>query len=176
VGDTQTMAAWLGNERAGRGGAPTTYTDTAIHCLLTLKAVFHLPLRQTQALAPSMLTVLGVTLPAPTSSTLSCRAATLMLPRLRTTKRRHLHLVIDASGLKIYGDGEWRVKQHGWTKLHLGVECGVKSDDAARDARELQGRMSGVGEETSRGGFSRCDALFRIVQQSAGFQLLVLEW
>ena len=126
--DDQTMDAWLGNKRAGQVGAPTTYTDIAIQCLLTLKAVFHLPLRQAQGLATSIFALLGVALPVPTYSTLSRRAATITLPRLRTTKRRHLHVVMDASGLKIYGEGEWRVKQHGWTKhrtwrkLHLGVD------------------------------------------------------
>jgi hypothetical protein len=103
-------------------------SDTAIRCLLTLKAVFRLALRQTQVLATSVFGLLGVKLPLPTYSTLSRRAATLVLPRLRTTKASHLHLVMDASGLKVYGEGEWRVKQHGWTthrtwrKLHLGVD------------------------------------------------------
>jgi IS5 family transposase len=126
--DAQTIAAWLGNERTGCVGAPTTYADTAIRCLLMLKAVFRLPLRQTQGFTASIFGLLGVTLPVPTYSTLSRRAATLILPRLRTTKSAQLHLVIDASGLKIYGEGEWQVRQHGWTKhrtwrkLHLGVD------------------------------------------------------
>jgi hypothetical protein len=126
--DETTCAAWLRNERAGHVGAPTTYAATAIQCLLTLKAVFQLPLRQTTGFATSVMALLGVNLPIPAFSTLSRRAATLVLPRLRTTKRAHLHLVIDTSGLKIFGEGEWQVRQHGWTKhrtwrkLHLGVD------------------------------------------------------
>lgn len=126
--DEATLHAWLGNERVGQVGAPTTYADTAIRCVLTLKAVFHLPLRQTIGFARSALALLGVALPLPAFSTLSRRSGTVALPRLRSTKRRHLHLVIDASGLKIFGEGEWQVRQHGWTKhrtwrkLHLGVD------------------------------------------------------
>lgn len=126
--DAHTMAAWLGNERGGCVGAPTTDATTAIRCLLTLKAVFRLPLRQTHGLASSIFELLAVRLPVPSYSTVSRRAATLVLPRLRTVKAAHLHLVIDASGLKVYGEGEWRVRQHGWTKhrtwrkLHLGVD------------------------------------------------------
>ncbi len=126
--DDQTLAGWLGNTRAGQVGSPTTYSDMAIRCLLTLKAVFRLALRQTQGLATSIFALLGVQLPLPTYTTLSRRAATVVLPRLRGTKAGHLHLVVDASGLKVYGEGEWHVKQHGWTKhrtwrkLHLGVD------------------------------------------------------
>lgn len=126
--DDETLAAWLGNERPGLVGAPTTYSDTAICCVLTLKAVFRLALRQTQGFATSIFALLGVRLPLPTYSTLSRRAVTVVLPKLRTTKATHLHLVMDASGLKVYGEGEWHVKQHGWTKhrtwrkLHLGVD------------------------------------------------------
>lgn len=123
-----TLQAWLGNERAGRVGAPTTYADTAIQCLLTLKAVFHLPLRQTQGFLTSILQLLGVGLPIPHYSTLSRRSATVTLPRLRQQRAQHLHLVVDSSGLKIYGEGEWHVRQHGktkrrtWRKIHLGVD------------------------------------------------------
>jgi hypothetical protein len=126
--DDQTRSTWLGNERPGQVGAPTTYAESAIRCLLTLKAVFHLPLRQTTGFATSVMALLGVDLPIPSFSTLSRRAATLVLPPLRVAKRAHLHLVIDSSGLKIFGEGEWQVRQHGWTKhrtwrkLHLGVD------------------------------------------------------
>jgi IS5 family transposase len=123
-----TLQAWLGNERAGAVGAPTTYADLAIVCMLTLKAVFHLPLRQTQGLVASVLLLLGVPLPIPHYSTLCRRSATVQVPRLRQQRAQHLHLVVDSSGLKIYGDGEWQVRQHGatrrrgWRKLHLGVD------------------------------------------------------
>jgi hypothetical protein len=123
-----TLAAWLGNERAQHVGAPTTYADIAIQCILTLKAVFHLPLRQTQGFAASVVKLLGVALPVPHYSTLSRRSATVKLPRLRQQHAQHLDLVVDSSGLKIYGEGEWQVRQHGktkrrtWRKMHIGVD------------------------------------------------------
>jgi hypothetical protein len=126
--EEQTIQAWLGNERTGAVGAPTTYADLAIRCMLTLKAVFQLPLRQTQGLVASVLLLLGVNLPVPHYSTLSRRSATVQLPRLRQRRAAQLHLVVDSSGLKLYGNGEWHVRQHGttkrrtWRKLHLGVD------------------------------------------------------
>ena len=80
--DEPTCRAWLGNERPGQVGAPTTYVATASQCLLTLKAVFQLPLRQTIGFATSVMALLGARLPMPAFSTLSRRAATLALPRL----------------------------------------------------------------------------------------------
>jgi hypothetical protein len=126
--EDQTLATWRGNERVGHVGAPTTYSHTAIQCILTLRAVFRLPLRQTQGLVGSLLHLLGVELPLPHYSTLSRRSATLPFPILRQSRSQHLHLVVDSTGLKLYGDGEWHVRQHGvtkrrtWRKIHLGVD------------------------------------------------------
>jgi IS5 family transposase len=126
--EDQTVSTWLGNERGGRVGSPTTYAHTAIQCILTLKAVFRLPLRQTQGLAGSLLQMLRVDLPLPHYSTLSRRSATLPVPLPRQARSKHLHLVVDSTGLKLYGDGEWHVRQHGvtkrrtWRKIHVGVD------------------------------------------------------
>jgi len=89
--------------------------------------VFHLPLRQTEGLIGSVLQLLGLDLPVPDFSTLSRRAQNLELPvQPRATG---VHLLVDSSGLKLGGPGEWLVEKHGtskrrsWRKLHIGFDA-----------------------------------------------------
>lgn len=123
-----TLAAWCQNMREGLVGAPTTYSDLAIQTLLTLKAVFSLPLRQTQGFVQSVLQLMATDLAIPSYSTLSRRAEGLAVALPRRSKDEPLHVVIDSTGLKIYGEGEWKTRQHGvsrrrtWRKMHLGVD------------------------------------------------------
>ncbi len=94
---------------ARRGRRRRTYSQLAITCALTLREVYGLPPRATQGLVRSVLRLLGADLPAPHYSTLSRRAATLevRLPRL---SRGPLHLAVDSTGLKLYGEGGWKVR------------------------------------------------------------------
>lgn len=112
--------------RAG-GGKGCVYSDLAIRCGLSLRAVFNLTLRQTQGFLASLATRLLPGLPVPHYSTLCRRATGLALPRPRRPSGR-VHLVVDSTGLKVFGEGEWKVRQHGyskrrqWRKLHLAVD------------------------------------------------------
>ena len=83
--EQRVVGAWLDQSRPARKGRRRLYTDMAVLCALTLREVYHLPLRSTQGLTRSVLRLLGTDLPAPHYSTLSRRAATLdvQLPRLR---------------------------------------------------------------------------------------------
>lgn len=112
-----------------RGGKGKRYSDAAILCALSLRAVFKLPLRQTQGFLTSLKTLLGLTIPVPHYSTYSRRAAGLDVPRLtRPSGGGPVHLAIDSTGLKVFGEGEWHMRQHGkgkrrvWRKLHLAVD------------------------------------------------------
>jgi hypothetical protein len=115
---------WRDSAAPMRRGRRRFYSDLAITCALTLREVYHLPLRSTQGLVSSVLRLLGSDLPAPHYSTLSRRAAALdvKLPRL---SKGPLHLAVDSTGVKLYGEGEWKVRLHGkekrrtWRKLHL---------------------------------------------------------
>lgn len=126
--DAAALSGWLHQEKSGRRGASRTYTDAAIEAVLLLKAVYHLSLRGAQGFAGSVLKLLGLILPVPHYSTLSRRQAGLELamPRLRSGEA--IHLVVDSTGCKVYGEGEWKVRMHGvskrrtWRKLHLGVD------------------------------------------------------
>jgi transposase len=109
-------------------GAQYHYADVAITCVLTLRAVYHLALRAAEGLARSVFALLEVALPVPSYSTLSRRAAEVTVALGALPRSGPVHLVIDSSGFKVYGEGEWKVRQHGWSKrrtwrkLHLAVD------------------------------------------------------
>jgi len=110
-----------------RGGKGYVYSDLAIRCGLSLRAIFNLTLRQTQGFLASLAGRFSPGLPVPHYSTLCRRAAGLDLP-VPARRSGPVHLVVDSTGLKIFGEGEWKVRQHGygkrrlWRKLHLGVD------------------------------------------------------
>src|SRR4051795_4776022 len=125
----EAIAAWKAEPRTSRGGQPW-YSELAILTALTLRAVFRLALRQTEGLIGSLMRLLGLTLPVPDHTTLSRRAATLEVPRPRSSHHADpVHLLVDRTGLTTCGPGEWLVEKHGtkarrsWRKLHLGVDA-----------------------------------------------------
>ena len=103
----EAIAAWAAAPRTSRGGQPS-YSDLAITTALTLRAVFRLALRQTEGLIGSVLQLLGLDLPVPDHSTLSRRAETLEVPRPKAGSAP-VHLLVDSTGLKLCGPGEWLV-------------------------------------------------------------------
>jgi Transposase DDE domain len=123
------IAAWHAEPRTTPGGQPH-YSDLAITTALTLKAVFRLALRQTEGLIGSIIHLLGLDLSVPDHTTLSRRAETLEVPRPRSDSNAEpVHLLVDSTGLKLCGPGEWLVEKHGtrrrrsWKKLHIGVDA-----------------------------------------------------
>ena len=122
------LSQWHNRARTGQRGRPAEYTDTAILCMATLEEVYGLALRATQGLMRSLIELLGVELDVPCYTTLCRRRRTLEVELPRQKKSRPLHLVVDSTGIKVYGEGEWKVRQHGytrrrtWRKLHLGVD------------------------------------------------------
>jgi len=129
------IAAWRAEPRMTRGGQPW-YSELAILTALTLRAVFRLAYRQTEGLIGSIIGLLGLDLPVPDHTTLSRRAATLEVPRPRSGSSagagcdaEPVHLLVDSTGLKLCGSGEWLIEKHGtkarqsWKKLRLGVNA-----------------------------------------------------
>ena len=121
------IAAWKAEPRGTRGGQPR-YSELAITTALTLRAVFRLALRQTEGLVASMLRLLGLDLAAPDHSTMSRRGETLPVSQPRPGSEP-VHLLVDSTGLKLCGPGEWLVEKHAartrrsWRKLHIGVDA-----------------------------------------------------
>ena len=124
-----------------RRGGQRKYSDLAIETALTLRLLFHLPLRQTEGFLLSIFELMGVHLDVPDHTTLSRRGGHLSVPLRSRLSPGAIDLVIDSSGLAIFGEGEWAAVKHGgkgiqgWRKLHLGVdETGVIVTQALTDA------------------------------------------
>jgi hypothetical protein len=126
--DADVVADWYAAP-SGRRGHPRVYSDAAVRCALTLQELYRQGLRQTTGLVRSLLGLLCLTLPTPSPATLSRRRRALEVPLPVRVPPGPLHLVVDSTGLKVYGAGEWRVRQHGytkrrtWLKVHLGVDA-----------------------------------------------------
>jgi hypothetical protein len=116
---------WLYTGEKQRG-SQFEYSDKAIEIMLTVKEVFHLTNRQTEGFVRSLFAMLKIDLPVPDHSTLSKRGRDLKVSLPKKTNQS-LTIVMDSTGLKIYGEGEWKVRQHGvskrrtWRKLHVGA-------------------------------------------------------
>ena len=127
--DSRSTDTWLDRAWPARRGRRRTYSDAAVLCALTLREVYHLPLRATEGLVASVLGLLKVELPAPDYSTLCRRARHLEVKLSASARRGPLHLIVDSTGLKLYGEGEWKVRLHGWQKhrtwrkLHIGIDA-----------------------------------------------------
>ena len=117
---------WLYTGEKQRG-SQFDYSDKAIEIMLTLKEVFHLTNRGVEGFVRSLFVMMKIDLPVPDHSTLSKRGKALKVKLPKKASGR-LNLVLDSTGLKIYGEGEWRVRKHGhskrrtWRKLHLGAD------------------------------------------------------
>lgn len=129
------ITVWLSEEAigkwhavpTGKRGRPSLYSDDAILTALLIRFVFHLPLRALQGFLFSLISIMGLCLCIPSYSQICRRARLLGKDVKRLTKRTITDLVIDSTGLKVYGEGEWKVRQHGyskrrtWRKLHLAI-------------------------------------------------------
>lgn len=126
--DEAAVGGWHNRQKSGRRGASCVYSDSAVICALTLQVVYHLPLRATEGMLLSLFQLLGLALPVPDFSTLCRRRQRLSVPLGQNQgQNQSVHLVVDSTGFKVYGEGEWKVRQHGWSKrrtwrkLHLGI-------------------------------------------------------
>jgi Transposase DDE domain len=123
----EAVAAWHAPATGARGGQ-LIYSEVAIETGLALRLVFHQPLRQTEGLLRSIAKVLGIAIAIPDHTTLSRRGGGLTILPKHIDRAEPLHLLVDSTGLKIYGEGEWLDQKHGirsrrrWRKLHLGMD------------------------------------------------------
>lgn len=119
------LEKWYGKP-TGKPGAQTKYTDKAVELTLQFGQVFHQKLRQTEGLVKSIFIMMGMKLDVPDHSTLSRRGETITV-ELPKERREIVTIIVDSSGLKVYGEGEWKVRKHGyskhrtWSKIHLAV-------------------------------------------------------
>ncbi len=157
--DEAALSGWAAPKRSSPGGQPL-YSELAIELVLTLRLVFCLALRQAEAFSRGVLRLLGLALPVPDHTTLSRRGRAFAgrQPRVLASAEP-IHLVLDSTGLELFGQGEWDAEKHGqqrrqWRKLHLAVDAGTgeiaahvltkgHADDAAQ-VPALLGQVEGV--------------------------------
>jgi hypothetical protein len=134
--DEASLAAWNHANAEVRRGRPFVYSDTAVECLLTLREVFRLPYRQTEGLARSVIALMGLEIDVPDYSSLAKRAGKLAIDLQRVRRGGPIDLVVDSTGLKVFGEGEWKVRLHGtrkhrtWRKLHLAINSKTQEIEA----------------------------------------------
>ena len=158
----EAVAAW-NYQGAAQRGAQFVYSDLAIETALTLRLLYHLPLRQTEGFVESLLHVMGLDLSAPDHSTLSRRQEDLSVALPTRPTQEPIHVVVDSSGLKVYGEGEWKVRQHGWSvrrtwrKLHLGVNeatgeiiAQTSTENSVDDAAQVTPLLEQIDAEVAR--------------------------
>ena len=147
--DDAALASWRAPRRSTPGGQPR-YADLAIEAVLSLRLVFRLALRQAAGLAGSVLRLLGLDLPVPDHTTLSRRGRAFAGRQSRVRSGDGpMHLVLDSTGLELFGQGEWDAAKHGrkkrqWRKLHVAVDATtgeiaahVLTEGTADDAQQV---------------------------------------
>ncbi|MCA2008887.1 IS5 family transposase [Tritonibacter mobilis] len=131
---------------SGRRGRQQSYSDAAIQACLTLKVLVGLPLRQTIGFVASLLELSGLGWSVPDFSTLSRRQKALDVTIPYRGSNGALHLLVDSTGIKVEGEGEWHTRKHGgsrrrvWRKIHLGI------DEETLEIRAVEVTSSNVGD------------------------------
>ena len=178
---TDVIEKWLTKEKTGNRGASTTYSEIAIATMSTVKSVFCLAGRQTQGFIESVFELMQIDLAVPDHSTVSRRLGNLKieLPVKRSGQARHL--VVDSTGVKVDGEGEWKTRQHGiskrrtWRKLHLGIDentgeiiSAVATTNDYHDSQVLADILDGVEDEikqVSTDGAYDTNGCYDLIQQ-----------
>ena len=126
------IATWEHANHKVKVGRPFTYSDTAIECLLALRELFHLPYRQTEGLGRALVKLMEVEVAIPDFTSLAKRAAQLKVCLEVAPSKGPIDIVIDSTGLKVFGAGEWRAqayqhpKRRTWRELHLSINAATQ--------------------------------------------------
>jgi hypothetical protein len=137
-------------------GSQFDYSDPALQIMLTIKEVFHRTNRGTEGFVRSIFKLMKVDLPVPDHTTLSRRGKDLKV-KLPKKANGSLDIVMDSTGLKIYGEGEWKVRMHGaskrrtWRKLHVGanpedgeIQAVLLTENSVSDAEAVEGLLEQI--------------------------------
>lgn len=157
------IADWYARDKTGKKGASRRYADLAILCANQVRFLYHLPLRATQGFLISLFALLKIECVVPCYTTLCRRLKELDLPLIHTPSKEPRHLVLDSTGLKVYGEGEWKVRTHGWSKrrtwrkMHLGVDsatqeivCGLLTTNDFKDSEVFEACLTQLEEPLER--------------------------
>ena len=165
--DEKSVKNWFSSHHTCRVGRPATYSDEAILMLLIIREAYKCSLRNLQGFVQSLFHVMGLNLPVASYSQISRRAKSLYKRMNRLTQgKKTRHIIFDSTGLKVHGEGEWKVKVHGknkrrtWRKFHIGIDaetqdilcCELTGNDKgdAEMAEQMLGKLPGR-VESARG-------------------------
>lgn len=180
----EALANWYHENGAGKRGRPFTYSDRAMETFLSIRELLRLPYRQTEGFVRGMLALVADGLNVPDFTSAAKRAAKLGITLPVLPRQGHVDVVLDSTGLKVFGEGEWKVRQHGpsrrrtWRKLHLAIDpdtqeivaevlttnAGHDGDQAAALLDEVPGKISSV---TADGGYDQWKVYETIEQRGA---------
>lgn len=182
--DEAAIANWEAKGKSGKRGASPTYSDVAIGTFETMKAVYRQAGRQTEGLLKSLFELMGIELSVPEHSTVSRRKRRLSVSLPVVPQAGAVHLVVDSTGIKVYGEGEWKIRQHGiskrrtWRKLHLGIDeatgeilSAVVTTNDIHDGAVLKDLVEGADADIEQvsgdGAYDQMDCYDVIEQQDA---------
>jgi Transposase DDE domain len=150
----ETIEKWRHDNANPGVGHPFVYSDTAVECLLVLRELFQLPYRQTEGLGKSLVELMQIELDIPDYTSLAKRAAKMGVSLDIAKHSGKIDVVVDSTGLKVFGEGEWKMRKHGkskrrtWRKLHLAVnpqtheiEAETLTDNSCDDASQVDGLL-----------------------------------
>src|SRR5271167_4522455 len=164
--------------------------DAAIQTTLMVRTAFKLPLRQTEGLMASILTLMDLTISAPDHTTISGRAVKLSVIRPAAIPHGPLHVLIDSTGLQVYGAGQWLEAKHGakscrtWRKLHLAVDAAggmivaqtltdQDADDPSQVGPLLDQIDEPIGQVTADGAYDGSPTYQTIAAHSDGIEVVI---
>jgi len=176
-------------QRCGPGGQ-ARYTDAAIQTSLMVRTAFKLPLRQTEGLMTSVFKLMDLTLSTPDHTTVSRRAVTLPMIQTAPVPQGPLHVLIDSTGLQVYGAGQWLEAKHGvksrrtWRKLHLAVDAasgmivaqtltGQDVDDPSQVAPLLDQIDDPIGRVTADGAYDGAPTYQTVAAYGVGIEVVI---
>lgn len=133
-------------------GRPREYSDSFIEMILMIRALYHLPLRQTVGFIRKLFKLYGYVIKIPSYITLSRRAGQLNIRLLEKAKYHYntdgLVLCLDSSGFKIHGEGEWKVRKHGVSKRRTWLETHIALDGKSRDFISIVNTANNIHDNT----------------------------
>lgn len=124
----ETVSKWYNKSHTGAKGRPQIYSDDAILCALLIRTYYNKPLRALVGFLLSIVSLLKLSLKVPSYTQICRRAQELHKALKKLSNKRPKDIVFDSTGLKVYGEGEWKVRKHGaskrrtWRKLHIGLD------------------------------------------------------
>ena len=176
---------WLA-EPSGKRGRGKLFSDAAIQFCLSIKCLFNQPLRQALGMVQSLLKLAGLDWPVPDFSTVCRRQKTLQVALKYRPSTQPLNLLVDSTGIKFLGEGEWKRKKHGpeyrraWRKVHLGIDAQTLeiraievTSDAIGDAPMLPELLAQIPDDepiasvSADGAYDTRDCLDAIAQRGA---------